>query len=179
MRWEWHIKKISMVGFMLPHDNWLHFAILAKIWCKHGGFHSVWEKEIRFVLGMVKMKMTKIFRTDCFKVSILFFKAVSSLKQPTCWNAECYFWFFHTICHHGSCSHMLGNKKVHAYHVPSRKKTAQRLTQTLKNAIYLPSGITGFEPGCAIAPIPHCNWNCPSKKTAKGTICPLFFPSAY
>ena len=33
--------------------------------------------------------------------------------------------------------------------------------------------IAGFEPGRAIAPIPHCNWNCPFKKTAKGTICPL------
>ena len=31
----------------------------------------------------------------------------------------------------------------------------------------------GFEPGHAIAPIPHCNWNCPLKKTAKATICPL------
>ena len=29
---------------------------------------------------------------------------------------------------------------------------------------------TGFEPGCAISPIPHCNWNYPLKKTAKGTI---------
>ena len=29
---------------------------------------------------------------------------------------------------------------------------------------------TGFEPGCAILPIPHCNWNYPLKKTAKGTI---------
>ena len=27
--------------------------------------------------------------------------------------------------HHSSCSHVLGNKKVHAYYVPSRKKQAQ------------------------------------------------------
>ena len=26
------------------------------------------------------------------------------------------------------------------------------------------SSIAGFEPGRAIAPIPHCNWNCPFKK---------------
>ena len=31
----------------------------------------------------------------------------------------------------------------------------------------------GFEPGHAIAPIPQCNWNCPLKKTANGTICPF------
>ena len=29
------------------------------------------------------------------------------------------------IFHHSSCSHVLGNKKVHAYYVPSREKQAQ------------------------------------------------------
>ena len=35
-------------------------------------------------------------------------------------------------------SHVLGNEKVHAYHVPSQKKAAkfyERLPQTLKNAL--------------------------------------------
>ena len=35
---------------------------------------------------------------------------------------------------------MLGNKEVYAYHVPSQKKQArfyERLTQTLKNALYM------------------------------------------
>ena len=35
---------------------------------------------------------------------------------------------------------MLGNKEVYAYHVPLQKKQAQfyeRLTQTLKNALYM------------------------------------------
>ena len=40
-----------------------------------------------------------------------------------------------TIFHHDSCSHVLGNEKVQAYQVPSRKKKQaqfyKRLTQTL------------------------------------------------
>ena len=42
-----------------------------------------------------------------------------------------------TIFHHG-CSHVLSNKKVHLYHIPSWKKAAQLskwLPQTLKNAL--------------------------------------------
>ena len=31
----------------------------------------------------------------------------------------------------------------------------------------------GFEPGRAIAPIPHCNWNSPFKKRPRGQICPI------
>ena len=32
---------------------------------------------------------------------------------------------------------------------------------------------SGFEPGRAIAPIPHCSWNCPLKKWPRGQFCPL------
>ena len=31
----------------------------------------------------------------------------------------------------------------------------------------------GFEPGSAIAPIPHCNWNCPLKKRPRGQFVPF------
>ena len=31
----------------------------------------------------------------------------------------------------------------------------------------------GFEPGRAIAPIPHCNWNCPFKKRPRGQFVPF------
>ena len=47
---------------------------------------------------------------------------------------------YRTIFHHGSCSHVLGNEKVHAYQVPSQKKKQaqfyERLTQTLRNSLY-------------------------------------------
>ena len=33
--------------------------------------------------------------------------------------------------------------------------------------------MTGFEPGRAIAPIPHCNWNCPFKKQPRGQFVPF------
>ena len=33
--------------------------------------------------------------------------------------------------------------------------------------------IPGFEPGRAIAPIPHCNWNCPFKKRPRGQFVPF------
>ena len=39
----------------------------------------------------------------------------------------------HTIFHHGSCSHVLGNKKVHLYQVPPRKKTSPVLRETNSN----------------------------------------------
>ena len=32
---------------------------------------------------------------------------------------------------------------------------------------------SGFEPGCAIAPIPHCNRNCPLKKRPRGQFVPF------
>ena len=32
---------------------------------------------------------------------------------------------------------------------------------------------TGFEPGCAISPIPHCNWNYPLKKPPRGQFLPF------
>ena len=48
--------------------NCLHFALPAKISCKHGAFHSVWEIEFLFILTMaVKTKLPKTFRIDCFK----------------------------------------------------------------------------------------------------------------
>ena len=34
---------------------------------------------------------------------------------------------------------------------------------------------SGFEPGRSIAPIPHCNWNCPFKKRPRGQFVPLKF----
>ena len=33
----------------------------------------------------------------------------------------------------------------------------------------------GFEPGRAIAPILHCNWNCPFKKRPRGQFAPSTF----
>ena len=32
---------------------------------------------------------------------------------------------------------------------------------------------SGFEPGRAIVPIPHCNWNCPLKKWSRGQFVPF------
>ena len=37
------------------------------------------------------------------------------------------------IFQHGGCSHVLGDKKVHAYHVPWRKKQAQYKRDYLKD----------------------------------------------
>ena len=34
-----------------------------------------------------------------------------------------------TICHHGSCSHKLGNETVHVYQVPLRKKNKPNFTR--------------------------------------------------
>ena len=34
---------------------------------------------------------------------------------------------------------------------------------------------TGFEPGCTIAPIPHCNWNCPLKNSQGDNLSPSKF----
>ena len=33
--------------------------------------------------------------------------------------------------------------------------------------------LQGFEPGRAIAPIPHCTWNCPLKKRSRGQFVPF------
>ena len=40
----------------------------------------------------------------------------------------------HTIFHHSSCSHVLGNTKVHAYHVQAQ--FSKILTQTLNTVLY-------------------------------------------
>ena len=54
----------------------------------------------------------------------------------------------HTIFHHGSCSHVLGNKKVHKYQVPSQKKTSpilQEINSNFKELAIFPSRIKGID----------------------------------
>ena len=54
----------------------------------------------------------------------------------------------HTIFHHGSCSHVLGNEKVHAYQVPSRKKTSpilREINSNFKELVIFPSRIKGSD----------------------------------
>ena len=50
--------------------------------------------------------------------------------------------------HHGSCSHMLGNRKVHVYQVPSRKKTSpilREINSNFKELAIFPSRIKGID----------------------------------
>ena len=50
--------------------------------------------------------------------------------------------------HHGSCSHVLGSKKVHVYQVPSRKKTSpilREINSNFKELAKFPSRIKGID----------------------------------
>ena len=49
-----------------------------------------------------------------------------------------------TIFHHGSCGHVLGNEKVHAYQVPSRKKK-QAINSNFRELAIFPSRIKGID----------------------------------
>ena len=53
-----------------------------------------------------------------------------------------------TIFHHSNCSHVLGNEKVHAYQVPSRKKTSpilQEIKSNFNELAIFPSRIKGID----------------------------------
>ena len=55
---------------------------------------------------------------------------------------------YRTIFHHGSCSHVLGNEKVHAYQVPSQKKTSpilREINPNFKELAIFPSRIKGID----------------------------------
>ena len=50
--------------------------------------------------------------------------------------------------HHGSCSHVLGNAKVHEYQVPSRKKTSpilREINSNFKELAIFPSRVKGID----------------------------------
>ena len=74
--------------------NCLHFAFLAKISCKHGAFHSVWEIEFLFILRMaVKTKLPKTFRIDCFKGEHSVFQGCFLVAETCMLKSRAYFWF--------------------------------------------------------------------------------------
>ena len=54
----------------------------------------------------------------------------------------------HTIFHHGSCSHVLDNKKVHTYQVPSQKNTSpilREINSNFRELAIFPSRIKGID----------------------------------
>ena len=93
----------------------------------------------------------------------------------------------------GTCNPNLQVVIMHASHVCIQHSFGLPLTMNgrQKNAIWLrvfqpstPRNLiswvltichTGFKPGCTIAPIPHCNWNCPLKNGQGDNLSPSKF----
>ena len=72
--------------------NCLHFAFPAKILCKHGAFHSVWEIGFLFILRMaVKTKLPKTFRIDCFKGEHSVFQGCFIVAETGMLKSQAYF----------------------------------------------------------------------------------------
>ena len=66
-----------------------------------------------------------------------------------------------------------GSHATHTYFLHTRRTLPHDYAIIYKNKLLFLYMYTGFEPGRAIAPIPHCNWNCSFKKRPRGQFVPF------
>ena len=144
----WQLNFWSLVSTVRVLFRWKHFLYLNSCFATRNSI-SVRYFALRFFVRRdcvhksfdltIHVKLQKTSETS---KSFWALKAIYSLVQ-------CNPLLKHrTIFHHGICSHVLGNEKVHPYHVPSRKKTSpilREINSNFKELAIFPRRIKGID----------------------------------